>query len=121
MKRLCLAVVLGLGLVMGLFALADATQNRPDDPTPGTRTEIAFTVDVKDFGRGEAGASAALWSVCSATVDGEVSPVPTASDARWVVSISPALGEHGEKRLVGCLEDATIDRVSATVVALRDE
>jgi hypothetical protein len=53
--------------------------------------------------------------VCSATVGGDVSGVPApAGDAiagAYTVSISPAIGENGRKRLVGCLEDATLDRV----------
>ena len=60
----------------------------------------------------------ALWAVCSATVPGDVSPMPEQVGDHWRVTISPALGEHGEKRLLGCLEDLTIDRVVGTVVAV---
>ena len=34
------------------------------------------------------------------------------------MTITPAIGEHGENRLVGCLEDLTIDRVIGDVVAI---
>jgi hypothetical protein len=57
--------------------------------------------------------------VCSATVGGEVSGVPAPAgdmvDDGYTVSISPAIGENGRKRLVGCLEDATLDRVMGHV------
>jgi hypothetical protein len=57
--------------------------------------------------------------VCSATVGGDVTGVSagagtTAHDG-YTVSISPAIGENGRKRLVGCLEDATLDRVMGHV------
>ena len=34
------------------------------------------------------------------------------------VTVSPAFGENGRKRLTGCLEDATVDRVMGHVVGL---
>jgi hypothetical protein len=54
-------------------------------------------------------------AVCAATVDDATITVPArapeAEDDAWRVSITPALGEHGRKRLEGCLEDVTLDRV----------
>ena len=37
------------------------------------------------------------------------------------MTITPALGEHGRKRLEGCLEDVTLDRVIGHVTDVRDE
>jgi hypothetical protein len=31
----------------------------------------------------------------------------------------PALGTHNQRKLVGCLEDATIDRLRSDVVSIR--
>ena len=42
-------------------------------------------------------------------------PRPTASTS---LAVEPALGEHAQRRLVGCLEDATVDLVSAHVVSV---
>ena len=56
--------------------------------------------------------------MCAGTVGGEVSTAPVAVADRWQVTIEPAIGEHGENRLVGCLEDLTIDRVIGDVVAV---
>ena len=72
----------------------------------------------RDVQRGEPAAAAALWAVCAGTVGGEVSAVPTSDGDAWRVTIAPAIGEHGENRLVGCLEDVTIDRVIGDVVAI---
>lgn len=119
MKRLLVRVAL-LGVVAaGIVAMAEVTQNRPDEAVPGSMTTVAFTVDAEDYQRGEPAAAIALWSVCASTVDGDVSPVPAPTYGHWEVTISPAVGEHGQNRLVGCIEDVTVDRVVADVVALQ--
>jgi hypothetical protein len=99
--------------------LASMTQNRPDAVFPGSETSLEFRVSTKDYQRGESAAATALWSVCSASVGGDVSPIPVPQGDAWRVSVSPAIGEHGEKRLVGCLEDLTLDRVLGEVVSVR--
>ena len=40
-------------------------------------------------------------------------------DGRYRVVLAPAVGEHDQRKLVGCLEDLTIDRVRGDVVAFR--
>jgi hypothetical protein len=39
-------------------------------------------------------------------------------DDHFSVTVSPAFGENGRKRLTGCIEDATVDRVMGHVVTL---
>ncbi len=113
--RLVVVLVAIAGLVVGM---AELTQNRPDVVRAGSRTTVSFTVDTRDVQRGDPAAAAALWAVCAGTVGGEVSTTPVAVADRWQVTIEPAIGEHGENRLVGCLEDLTIDRVIGDVVAV---
>ncbi len=113
-----LALVLALG--GGIFLLREATQNRPDPVLDGSRTTIEFTVDTHTRRRGEEAAASALWAVCAATVSGQITPVPLAAgDDGWRVTIEPALGRHGHARVVGCLEDLTVDRVVGRVTSLR--
>ena len=50
-------------------------------------------------------------------MSGDKSPVTEAGD-HFTVTVSPAFGENGEKRLAGCIEDATVDRVVGHVVQL---
>lgn len=116
MKRLVGYVALALALFVGVNLMMDATQNRPDAPAAGSSSTIDFTVDTRDFQRGEPAAADALWAVCAATVGGDVSLRPEAVDAAWRVTVTPAIGHHGQKRLVGCIEDVTIDRVVGHVV-----
>ena len=120
MRRALLAAALVLAVGGTVHLLREATQNRPDPVVAGTITTIDFTVDTNGFRRGETAAATTLWAVCASTVGGDVSGAPTrAGQDRWRVTVEPAVGEHGESRLVGCLEDVTIDRVLGHVASLR--
>ena len=117
MKR-AVALLLGAALLVGtIMAMMEATQNRPDEVRAGTLTTVTFDVSTREVERGEPAAANALWAVCAGTVSGAVS-TPVEIDGAWQVTIEPAIGEHGENRLVGCLEDVTIDRVIGRVLAV---
>ena len=118
MKRALATVALLAGLAVGIVLMAEATQNRPDVRPEGSLTTVEFTVSTRDYHRGEPGAATTLWAVCSATVGGTISPLPEPVGDAWRVTIEPRIGEHGENRLVGCLEDVTLDRVLGNVVSL---
>jgi hypothetical protein len=120
MKALVVLAVAVMGTI-GIVGLAELTQNRPDPVEAGSATVLTFDVDTRDYQRGEGAAAQALWAVCSATVGGDVSgvPVPAKGDGDgYTVTISPAIGENGRKRLSGCLEDATLDRVMGHVQSI---
>jgi hypothetical protein len=108
------AVVLAAGSVLGIDALADLTQNRPDPVVDGTSTVVAFDVGTREYQGSDLDAATALWAVCAATVGGDKAG-PTPSGDGFTITISPAIGENGRKRLLGCLEDATLDRVQGHV------
>ena len=118
MKKFLITIVAVAALMGGMVAMMGATKNRPDEVVAGTRTTVTFSVSTRDYQRGEAAAAAALWAVCSATVGGEVSEA-VAVDDHWQVTIEPAIGEHGQKRLVGCIDDVTLERVKGAVVSVR--
>jgi hypothetical protein len=115
MRRFIAYLALAVATVVGIGALMEATQNRPDDPPPGSSSTLAFTVSTRGFPGGEQTAARTLMAVCAATVDEATITVPAkareTTDDAWRVTITPALGEHGRKRLEGCLEDVTLDRV----------
>jgi len=119
-KRAALLAALLLVVVGTVVVMREATQNRPDVAIEGTATTIDFTVATRGYDRGDQAAATALWAVCSATVDGSIS-LPEDHHGSWRVAVEPAIGEHGENRLVGCLEDVTIDRVAGDVVAIRSD
>jgi hypothetical protein len=109
------AVVLGLLSVVGVNELADLTQNRPDPVVDGSSTVIRFDVGTRDYPGSDLQAAQALWAVCSSTVGGEDSVLTPVETGGFTVSVSPAFGTNGRKRLAGCLEDSTLDRVQGHI------
>ena len=116
MKRV-LAATVGIGLaVVLLFAVAEATQNRHDtDRHDGTSTVVMHVSTKRGFAYEAAAHS--LWAACQTTVLSNRLASLTALPEPGIVvlTVEPALGEHAQRRLVGCLEDATVDLVSAQV------
>ncbi|MGH9119487.1 MAG: hypothetical protein ACRD0A_16910 [Acidimicrobiales bacterium] len=117
--RVLVGMVVVALLVVVVDALSDATQNRPDAIVAGSRSTVVYDIELRDQRRNEAAAAATLWSVCAGTVThATLRSGPAASMAGWSVTVEPALGENSRRRLVGCLEDTTIDGVLARVVDL---
>jgi hypothetical protein len=108
-------LVVSLAGTLGIVGLADLTQNRPDTAVAGTSTVVEFDVATRDYRGSDAAAAAALWAVCGVTVPGEDGGPVTSADGDFAVTITPAIGENGRKRLLGCLEDGTLDRVMGHV------
>jgi hypothetical protein len=98
-----------------IYPLAELTQNRPDEVPPGSTTVVEYHVLTKGYDA-ELGA-VGLWATCQQTIDhARADGMPQLiGDDTYAVVVAPGLGEHDRRRLEGCLEDATIDRVSATV------
>jgi hypothetical protein len=113
--RVIVVAVASVALVVGIGVISDSTQSRPDRVADGSSTRLVFDVTTRS-GRGADEATLALWAVCSRTVSNEAVDGPTPVAAGQSVTLEPALGEHGQRRLVGCIEDATIDRVLGRVV-----
>lgn len=117
-----MAVLLGvLGGFQAIDQIADATQTRADPTRPGT-TELTMSVQVKGRVAGVDETAEALWVACRNVLNRRVQagrPV-LLGDGVYRLEISPVIGDHARRRLVGCLEDATLDRVSANVLDLRD-
>ena len=83
---------------------------------PRRRHRARRRVDHDRFGTGDAGAAAALWAVCSAQTRSRATAPPAAlGDGSFRVVLVPAVGEHEQRKLVGCLEDLTVDRVRGNV------
>lgn len=117
-KRIVSRVALGALVVTSIAVLAAATKNRPDELRAGTSSTVALTVFTNDR-IDPANAARRLWHACSGTIPSELAVASfEASTAGSNVSIRlrPALGPNGERRLRGCLEDATLDNIQAAVV-----
>ncbi len=122
MKRAVLVLVAVAAVVAGLDVLADMTQNRPDRISAGSRSDIVLDVRHRSTQPAELRTAQGLWGACQATVWQQLTEpgVVSVGDGRFLLSMSPAVGEHAWRRLQGCLEDMTIDRVRGHVVSKID-
>jgi hypothetical protein len=121
-RRAFMAAVAVLGVLASIQAvdlIADATQTR-SDRTPSGATELTIAVHIEGRTVGEAETAEALWVACRNTVNRAVesTPLEAIGPDTYRFTVSPALGDHARRRLTGCLEDATLDRTSAHVVAM---
>jgi hypothetical protein len=121
MRALFGLVAVGIVSVLGVIALADATKFEGQTEGAGS-TQVVFSVDTKNYHHPEQDAARALWYACVSAVswDESTSPRPLgdgvdSADGEYTAAVSPALGEDSRRRLRGCLEDATVDRISARV------
>jgi hypothetical protein len=109
--RVVLGLAIAFALTLGFDFLEERWETTEDVLVPGSRSEL--TVDVR-VARGPVDtAAASLVSACAWVVpDHAVTLVgPGTRDGRYVVDVEPALERHGRRKLVGCLEDGTLDRV----------
>jgi hypothetical protein len=107
-------ILLGiLALAVGINQLGDWTQTRPEAVDPGSRARVTLSVEVQGYLGPPEDAARALWAVCETQLGSRtriVSPAQVTGSELSVV-VSPAPGPTSTKRLRGCLDDATIDRV----------
>ncbi len=122
MKRALVILVVAVAVSVGVDALADLTQDRPDRVLPGTRSEILLQVASRDRGGSALLSAQGLWGACQGTVRHRLAEpgLVEVSDGRFRLVTEPALGEHSWRRLQGCLEDTTLDKVKGHVVSKRD-
>ena len=120
--RILGATIMIIVAAASIIVLAGATQNGADDVREGTSSELTLQI-FGDSHISPTSAAVRLWEACSGTV-------PRAVDARSFegsgrssveIELAPALGPNGERRLRGCLEDATLDKIQAAVVRVQHE
>ena len=118
-KRVVAIVVLAGASYAGIDLLADFTQARPDAHLAGGISQVKLSVSVDDTDLPNAlSATRGLWGACRSTINKDIAPpVITATGSNVEILIRPALGENARKRLSGCLEDAMIDHVTASVTS----
>lgn len=116
------AAVLGLALVIGVDALRDATMTVPEAHDPDAVLTLTLDVDTREaFGSVEQLVEA-LYVACRVRLPGETRALEIGRTEAGLgrLVVSPALGDTTRRRFVGCLEDATIDRVNADVVSIEE-
>ncbi|WP_067836700.1 hypothetical protein [Nocardia lijiangensis] len=106
-------LVLGAGaacVVTVVLAMADSMKFETDRGAVASTQVLRFDARAKDTVASEP--ALRLWDKCASHVNHvRIVAGPVADGDAWAVTVAPALGEHTERRLVGCLEDLTVDGV----------
>ena len=121
MRRVVTIVLTGALAAVVIGLLAGRLQNRADEPVPGSRSVVTFDVDAYDVQQPIEQAARALWYACNQTVPSHLESLSIGARGNGVATLSPAMGPHDRKRLMGCMHDATIDRVRGEVVSIVDD
>ena len=121
MRRVVTIVLTGALAAVVIGLLAGRLQNRADEPVPGSRSVVTFDVDAYDVQQPIEQAARALWYACNQTVPSHLESLSIGARGHGVATVSPAMGPHDRKRLMGCMHDATIDRVRGEVVSIVDD
>lgn len=111
-----IGVVVAAGIALFIDALGDATQTRPDRLVPGSRTVIELQMSTRD-GSSAFDAARALWVACGGDAE-DVTPVGDHQPDRYLAEAEPAMGPNAMRKVRGCLEDLTLDRILADVVSV---
>lgn len=101
-------------------ALADATQTREQDTPDAAATTVVFKVEFKGDGGDSAVQLAAqdLWETCrrSTAAQNDKATLSRLDGDVYSAVVRPALASHDVMRLRGCIEDASTNRTTATVL-----
>jgi hypothetical protein len=114
--RAVVALASGLMVFFAIGLVADATQARPD-PHPD-RSTIEVDVRVRDARESAVEEAGALWVACLGRAQLEDASVTADGPGRSRLVLTGLMGEHTRLRITGCLADATLDGVRATVVRI---
>lgn len=119
MKRALILLAMVVVAAVAVDALGDLTQARPDNVPPGFRTEVVYDVEVNGYLQSVDDAARNLWGACAGTIAERLvvdEGVTQIAPGRYRLVLDPAIGEIGERKLRGCMEDATLERIKGDVV-----
>jgi hypothetical protein len=114
-------LVVAAVLALAIDELGDLTQNRPELDVPGRAGQITLQISEHGWAHSTEEAARALWKACLVTLpnDYRASGFLTSASSRVTMLIVPKPGKSARRRLFGCLNDSTLDNLSASVVDFR--
>jgi hypothetical protein len=121
MRRVLLALLLVVAGVKAVDLLGDMTQTRPDTIVPGSHSEVLLEVRGRRYKHDIDAGARHLVAACAGTTRSVVREDPGVVEVEpgvYRFDMEPGLGTHNRRKLVGCLEDFTLDRLQADVVAV---
>lgn len=113
-----LAILPAFGLGEAMESLADATQSRPDPLNPGSAGRVVLDVEHRSIASADELMARSLWGACAIQIGTRyrLTGVEVLDGGRVELRVRPAVGKYAERRLRGCFEDGTTDRVQAEVL-----
>lgn len=119
-KHTLITIAVAAALSLTVDALGDLTQNRPDRALPGTSSTMVVEISARGADASSVETATRLWAACAGTVPAYIESPKIAALGRGkaLIVTQPALGEHTQRRLSGCLSDATLDEVVARVLSV---
>jgi hypothetical protein len=102
--------------------LRDHTQSQPEADDFASVDVVRVRVRT-NFGLDAAIAMDSLWHACNIVVEGTrlARPITRLDDTDFELVLEPSMGEQARRRLRGCINDGTLDRVKSHFVELRSE
>ncbi|HEV2757497.1 MAG TPA: hypothetical protein VG318_17170 [Actinomycetota bacterium] len=116
-KHALVTIAVAAALFLSIDVLGDLTQNRPDRALPGTSSTLVVEIKTRMPNSSSVETASRLWSACAGTVPAYITTPKIAAlgSGKALIVTQPALGEHTQRRLTGCLSDTTLDEVQARV------
>ncbi len=114
-------LVLTLALSVGaIVLLRELTQTRPGEVAAAGTTAVTLDIDQRRQSRPLPTVAEDLFGSCRSRLPGDVelTAITQVDDERVMIEFDRSLGRTGRVRIVGCLEDHTLDRVRADVLSI---
>jgi hypothetical protein len=117
-----LLAVAGLGVLawLGVGALLDATQSRPDPADRPAQTTIELAIAQRGVPKPTVATAEALWVGCASVLGSQATTASVVARGgdRVTLVLEPGVGELGVRRLTGCLSDLRVNKVRADVLSV---
>jgi hypothetical protein len=121
MKRVLGLVAIAALVVFGFQLLQEATEYHGGVGAHGAETTVTFHVATKNYHHPDDAAASALWAVCVGSVGwSSASPPVALGDGRYAATVRPSLADDTKRRLSGCINESTLDRVQGHVQSTQD-
>ena len=114
-------IVPALLLGKAIDGLADATQNRPDRIVATDISRVELEVHNRQAPGVPLTTVNSLWGACQNQIGNthKLVGVEHLGGDRVALRVQPAIGKYAERRMRGCLQDATTDLIRADVISLQ--
>lgn len=121
MKRALVVIGLVVAGVLVVDVLGDLTQVRGDPVVEGSHSEVVMELSGRRYKHDLDNGAENLVAACAGTTFmrvAEDSGVTKVGPGRYRFTVEPALGTYNQRKLVGCLQDLTVDHLLAEVMSV---